>query len=97
MALGFEEKAFLYDALVFLKRTFDPIHMIAVSIWHPTNDLVIARSRVTKKHIRNAGSRIVISAHYPGDVKVGAFVGVSARFRRNRSPNGAREYTESGG
>src|SRR5262245_32284615 len=56
MALGFEEKAFLYDALVFFKRTFDPIHMIAVSIWHPTNDLVIARSRVTKKHIRNASN-----------------------------------------
>ena len=55
-ALGFEEKAFLYDALMFFKRTFDPIHMIAVSIWHPTNDLVIARSRVTKKHIRNAGN-----------------------------------------
>jgi hypothetical protein len=54
--LGFEEKAFLYDALMFFKRTFDPIHMIAVSIWHPTNDLVIARSRVTKKHIRNAGN-----------------------------------------
>jgi hypothetical protein len=45
VALGFEEKAFRYDALMFFKRTFDPIHMIAVSIWHPTNDLVIARSR----------------------------------------------------
>jgi hypothetical protein len=55
-ALGFEEEAFLYDALMFFKRTFNSIYMIAVSIWHPTNDLVIAGSRVTKKHIGNAGN-----------------------------------------
>ncbi len=51
MALGFDEKAFLYDALMFFKRAFDFIDMIAVSIWHRSNDLVIAGSRVTKKHI----------------------------------------------
>ena len=55
-ALRFDEQAFLYDALMFFKRTFDPIHVIAVSIWHPTNDFVIARSGVTKKHIRNKGN-----------------------------------------
>ena len=55
VCLGFDEKAFLYDALIILERTFKSIHMIAVSIWHHSNDLVIARSRVTKKHVWNTG------------------------------------------
>jgi hypothetical protein len=37
---------------VFFKRTLDPVHVIAVSVWHRGNDLVIAGSRVAKK---NAG------------------------------------------
>jgi hypothetical protein len=56
MALGFDKNAFLYDALMFFKRTFNPVHMIAVSIWHRSDDFVIAGSRMTKKHIWNAGN-----------------------------------------
>src|ERR1700732_759014 len=41
---------------MFFNRTSDPIHVFAVSIWHRSNYLVIARSRVTKKHVRNDGN-----------------------------------------
>jgi hypothetical protein len=58
MTLGFDEQAFLYDALMFLKRTFNPVHMITVSIRHRSDNFVIAGSRVTKKHIRDAGDHV---------------------------------------
>jgi hypothetical protein len=41
---------------MFFERTFNLIHMIAVSIWHRSNDLVAARSRVTLKQVRNEGN-----------------------------------------
>ena len=56
MALRFDEKLFLYYALMVFGGLFDLIHMIAISIWHRSNDLVAARSRVTKKHVRDEGN-----------------------------------------
>ena len=49
------------------KRTFNPVHVIAVSIWHRGNNPVIAGSRMAKKHIRNAGHHLtnVELAHRP--------------------------------
>jgi hypothetical protein len=39
---------------MFFKWTFDPVHVIPVSIRHPSKDLVGARSGVSEKHVRNA-------------------------------------------
>jgi hypothetical protein len=44
------QKVFFYNTFVFLKRTFDPIHVIPVSIWHLGDNLVIAQcATVTTK------------------------------------------------
>jgi len=57
----------LYNTFVFFKRVLDAVDVIAVSIWHRGNDLVIAGSRVAKKHIRNASYHITNAelAHLP--------------------------------
>ena len=58
IAFGFDEKTLPYDTFVLFKRAFDPIHVIAVSIWHRGNNLVIAESRMAKKLIWNAGHHL---------------------------------------
>jgi hypothetical protein len=52
---------------VFFKRALNPVDVIAISIWHRGNDLVISGSRVAKKSIRNAGHHLtnVELAHRP--------------------------------
>src|SRR5260370_38528341 len=55
ISLCFDEKVFLYDAVVFFKRTLNPVHVIAVSVGHRGNDPVIAMSLGAKEHIRNPG------------------------------------------
>jgi hypothetical protein len=37
------------------KRTFNPIHVIAVSIWYRADNPIIAGSRVAKKSFWNVG------------------------------------------
>jgi hypothetical protein len=54
VAFRFDQSAFLHDTLILFKRTFDPVHAIAVSIGHPSENLVGSRSRVPKKHVWNA-------------------------------------------
>src|SRR5262249_51893586 len=44
-----------YDAFVFFKRPFNPLHVIAVSFGHRGYDPVIAMSLRAKKQIRNPG------------------------------------------
>jgi hypothetical protein len=52
---------------VFFKRTFDPIHAVAVPVGHRSDNPVIAWSRVTKKPIWNARHHLtnIESAHRP--------------------------------
>ena len=50
-----DEQDFSYDALVFFERAFDPVHTIAISIRHCSNNLVVAGSRRSRNHVRNAG------------------------------------------
>ena len=49
------------------KRTFDPVHVIAVSIWHHGDNPIISGSRVAKKPIRDAAHHLtnVELAHRP--------------------------------
>jgi len=54
-AVGFDEKAFLNNTLVLFERTFDPVHVIAISIRHSSKDSIVAGSRVTKNNVWNAG------------------------------------------
>ena len=54
IAIGSDHSGLFYDPLILFERTFDPVHAIAVSIGHPSEDLVGARSSVSKKHVRNA-------------------------------------------
>jgi hypothetical protein len=44
---GPSECIFLYDALIFFKRTFNSVHVLAVLIRHEGYDLVAAGSRIT--------------------------------------------------
>jgi len=41
-----DQKGFVDDTLVVFARTFDPVHVIAVSIWHQANDAIISGSRM---------------------------------------------------
>jgi hypothetical protein len=47
----FDEKAFLYGALMFFEWAFDPVHVITISIRHSSNYSILAGRRVTKKYI----------------------------------------------
>src|SRR6267154_4364561 len=53
IAHRFDKKVFLYDAFVFFKRTFDPVHVIAVSVGHRGDDPVIAMSLGAKERTWN--------------------------------------------
>ena len=53
LAIGFDKRAFLHNALMFLERTFNPVHVIAVSIGHPSYDRIPSGSRVTLKQVWN--------------------------------------------
>jgi hypothetical protein len=53
LAIRFDKSAFLHDALMFLERTFNPVDVIAVSIRHPSHDLIPSGSRVTLKQVWN--------------------------------------------
>ncbi len=57
----------MHDAFMFLKRTFNAVNVIAVSVRHRGDDLVIPGSRVAKKHIWNAGHHFTNAelAHHP--------------------------------
>jgi hypothetical protein len=52
---------------VLFERTFDPVHVIAVSIWHHGDNPIISGSRVAKKPIRDAAHHLtnVELAHRP--------------------------------
>jgi len=52
---------------MFLKRTFNAVNVIAVSVRHRGDDLVIPGSRVAKKNIWNAGHHFTNAelAHHP--------------------------------
>ena len=54
-ALGPDEQAFLHNALVFFKRTLDPVYMVAVLVGHLRNNPIIATGLGAKKQIRNLG------------------------------------------
>jgi hypothetical protein len=45
----------LHETFVFFKRSFNPVHVIAVSIGHRDYDREIAMSLRAKKQIRNPG------------------------------------------
>jgi hypothetical protein len=47
------ETVFFYDPFVFFEGTFNPVHVIAVSIGHRGYDPVIAMSLGAKAHVRN--------------------------------------------
>jgi hypothetical protein len=53
IALRFDETVFFYDPFVFFEGTFNPVHVIAVSIGHRGNNPVIAMSLGAKGHVRD--------------------------------------------
>jgi len=54
-SVRFDEKPFLYGALVFFERAFDLVHMITLSIRHSSNYSILAGRRITENYIWNAG------------------------------------------
>ena len=74
IASRFDKEVLFYDTFVFFKRTFNPVHVIAVSIGHGGYDPVIAMSLRAKKQIRNPSHHFTNakSAHRclpPNDVR----------------------------
>ena len=49
IAIRFGKKVFFYRPFVFFKRTFNPVHVMAVSIGHGGYNSVIAMSLPAKK------------------------------------------------
>jgi hypothetical protein len=43
-----DQNVFVYGTLILFARAFDPVHVIAVSIWHHSNDPIISGSRMAK-------------------------------------------------
>jgi hypothetical protein len=64
VALRSDQKAFVHDTLVFFARAFDPVHVIAVSIWHHRNDPVISESRMAK-HASNHLTNVKLAHRAP--------------------------------